>query len=162
MQRQASKEVLDADRDAVQMRRLAVKDVTLEGGLKIRKGERVQVDMSPMWDPANYPNPDTYDMYRFLRMREGGSGATKGQLVTTSPDFLPFGHGKHACPGRFFAANEIKLALCHLLLKYDWRLAPGTTTAPVASGQFLAVNPKSQLQFRRRKEEINLESLECN
>ncbi|PVH92420.1 cytochrome P450 monooxygenase-like protein [Periconia macrospinosa] len=146
--------------NSVQLRRLVVKDVVLEGGVKIRKGERAQVDMSPMWDPSVYPNPDTYDMYRFLRMREQSGGAQKAQLVTTSPDFLPFGHGTNACPGRFFASNEIKLALCHLLLKYDWRLAPGTTTEPLISGQFMTVNPKSKLQYRRRKEEIDLESLD--
>lgn len=26
-------------------------------------------------------------------------------------------HGQRSCPGRFFATNEIKYALCHLLLK---------------------------------------------
>lgn len=146
----------------LQMRRFALKDVTLEGNVKIKKGERLQVDMSPMWDPSNFPNPDTYDMYRFLRIREDPSGANKAQLVTTMPDFIPFGHGKYACPGRFFVSNEIKLALCHLLLKYDWKLAPGTTTEPIVSGQFLTINPNAQLVYRRRKEDIDLEALETN
>lgn len=36
---------------------------------------------------------------------------------------MGFGFGRHSCPGRFFAANEVKIALCHILLKYDFKLA---------------------------------------
>lgn len=145
----------------VALRRKATENITLEGDIRVRKGDRVFVDMTPMWDPTVYPNPDTYDMYRFLRMREQPGAATKGQFVTTTPDWLPFGHGKHACPGRFFASNEVKIALCHLLLKYDWELAPGTTAKPIIFGQFMVIDPKAALRCRRRKEEIDLESLQC-
>jgi cytochrome P450 len=40
-------------------------------------------------------------------------------LVTTSPTFLAFSHGPNACPGRFFAANQMKLTLAHIALYYD-------------------------------------------
>jgi cytochrome P450 len=40
-------------------------------------------------------------------------------LVSTSVDYQPFGHGRHACPGRFFAANELKLLLAYMILNYD-------------------------------------------
>jgi cytochrome P450 len=33
--------------------------------------------------------------------------------------FLAFSFGKHACPGRHLAVNEIKTALHFLLLKYN-------------------------------------------
>jgi hypothetical protein len=66
-------------------------------------------------------------------------GVTKYQMVNTAPDYVSFGHGKHAwyvavchkpylasvlmcgscSPGRFFAAAELKTMLCHLLLNYD-------------------------------------------
>jgi cytochrome P450 len=39
--------------------------------------------------------------------------------VSTSADYLSFGHGRHACPGRFFAANELKLLLAYMVLNYD-------------------------------------------
>lgn len=57
-------------------------------------------------------------------MDPDGKDNTEGLLVTTSPDHLALGHGEHACPGRFFAAIEIKILLCHLLLKYEWELSP--------------------------------------
>lgn len=43
----------------------------------------------------------------------------KGQLVSATAERLAFGFGKHACPGRFFAAQELKTMLAHVLLKYD-------------------------------------------
>ena len=43
----------------------------------------------------------------------------------TEPDNLVFGHGIHACPGRFFAVNETKLLLAELILNYAWRYKPG-------------------------------------
>jgi len=44
------------------------------------------------------------------------------QFVSVSPNSLGFGYGRHACPGRFFAANEIKLLLIHAMLTYDMGL----------------------------------------
>lgn len=32
-------------------------------------------------------------------------------------------HGKHACPGRFFAVNEIKVLLVYTLVNYDIKFA---------------------------------------
>jgi cytochrome P450 monooxygenase-2 len=113
-----------------------------------------------MLSPEVHSHPEKFDIYRFLRMREEPGLANKAQLVSTSPEHLAFGHGMHACPGRFFAANEIKLALCHLLLKYDWKLAPGTSVKPMCRGLMMSVNPESKLLFRRRKEELDLESLD--
>ena len=38
---------------------------------------------------------------------------------------MAFGYGKYACPGRFYASNEMKLVLAHLLLRYDIKLPDG-------------------------------------
>ncbi|KAK3068494.1 hypothetical protein LTS18_000643 [Coniosporium uncinatum] len=32
---------------------------------------------------------------------------------------MAFSHGRHACPGRFFAANQLKLLLAQIVLGYD-------------------------------------------
>lgn len=42
------------------------------------------------------------------------------KLTDISPDFLNFGLGRGACPGRFFTSNLLKLVLTHLLLQYDF------------------------------------------
>lgn len=115
---------------------------------------------SRMGDPELHQDPDTWNPYRFLRMREQPEMETEALLVTTSPNHLAFGHGKHACPGRFFATTEIKIILCHLLIKYEWELAPGTDIKPMALGFTNAVSPNAHIQIRKRKEiEINIDSL---
>ena len=43
-------------------------------------------------------------------------------FTTTSPKYLGFGHGRHACPGRFFASQELKLLIAYLLERYEVRL----------------------------------------
>ncbi|KAJ7906083.1 cytochrome P450 [Mycena leptocephala] len=50
---------------------------------------------------------------------EGARSVFNRQMVSTAQDHLVFGHGKHACPGRFFAATELKAMLAHILINYD-------------------------------------------
>lgn len=143
------------------MRRVATKDVILSDKTVILKGQRVMGDSTSVHDPDVFPNPKDFDIDRFLRLREQPNFTNKAQLVSTSPEHPLFGHGMHACPGRFFAANEVKIALCHLLLMYDWKLSPENHDfKPVVSGVSLVVDPRSKVMFRRRKEEIDLASLE--
>ncbi|KAK7959449.1 uncharacterized protein PG986_004303 [Apiospora aurea] len=90
----------------------------------------VHIPRAPSWAP-----------FRFAEMRQqqevSGAGAdgekgdpasttTKNYVqrarqawATTSPDFVAFGHGRYACPGRFFAAAELKLMLAYIVLHYD-------------------------------------------
>lgn len=51
------------------------------------------------------------------------------RFVTTSPESLVFGHGAHACPGRFFASNEIKIVMIEMLRSWDFRLKGDTDMA---------------------------------
>ena len=59
--------------------------------------------------------------------------------------------------GRFFASNEIKIALCFLLLRYDWRFIPGEEKAKDLQFETVSsTNPKLKVQMRRRKEQVDL------
>lgn len=119
------------------------------------------VSADPFMDPEVYPNPEKYDLYRFYNLRAQPVKENGYQYVTNSPQHLLFGHGTHACPGRFFASNEMKIALCHLLLKYDWKLCDGETTRPLnlQADQGYLTNPVAKIQMRRRKEEIDLDTV---
>ncbi|KAI0003165.1 cytochrome P450 [Xylariaceae sp. FL0662B] len=138
--------------DILLLRRKATKDVQLSNGLTLKKGTRTWVERSRMADPAVYENPDEWDAARFLKMRSRPDRMAMAQLVSTSHDHYGFGHGAHACPGRFFAANEIKIALCQLLLRYEWKMAPGSDVRPVVIGTSYAASPTSKLLIRRREE----------
>lgn len=69
-----------------------------------------------------------------------------------------FGHGQHACPGRFFAINEVKIALAHLVMKYDFRVV-GDEPKPERLGVQLLADSKARVEFRRREAEIDLDQL---
>lgn len=80
----------------------------------------VSATLAASMDPTNYPNPLTFDPYRFLKMRQASEEeAGKHQFVTLTKDLIAFGYGKHACPGRFFAANEIKIIFIEVLRRFD-------------------------------------------
>lgn len=140
----------------VSMRRGATADIKLSDGTRIPKGSSVMVSSHQMWDPSIYPNPETFDPYRFLKMRETPGNESTCQLVSLFPEHFGFGFGKHACPGRFFASNEIKIALCHILLKYDIAPIQDSPSQPRRVGLSLGVNATCKIAIRRRREEINL------
>lgn len=140
------------------MARVAREDVILHDGQKVPKGDKMLVSCDRMWDESIYPDPLKFDPYRFARMRktENPKEEAAAQLVSPSPEQMGFGFGQHACPGRFFVANEIKIALCHILLKYDLRLADGCEPKVQKFGMRLAADPMARISIRRRKEEISL------
>ncbi|KAI1076359.1 cytochrome P450 [Whalleya microplaca] len=133
--------------------------VQLSDGTILPKGSRILV-ASNFMDPKIYPDPEKFDPSRFLKLRQGPGQEHSWQFVTTTPAHTLFGHGQHACPGRFFASNEVKIALCHLLLKYDWRFVPGEgRPAPMLFEGSNNVDSKAKVQVRRREAEIDLDSL---
>ena len=118
------------------------------------------MDIHSMANPDQYEDPEKFDMYRFIRISKQPDLASKALLVSATADHLAFGYGKHVCPGRFYAANAIKVLLCHLLLKYDWKVLPGSNPKPLVIGISTIVDPGTRLLFRRRKEELDFLSLE--
>jgi cytochrome P450 len=151
--------------------------------MHVPKGARVGFVMHPIHhDEDFYPDPNRYDPFRFSRPHEAydaellakkppggidepGDEAKVGKdlkrvlafknqsLVTVGDTFLPFGHGKHACPGRFFASHEIKLMLAYIVQNYD--IKPMAERIP--SYRFLEVAippPWATIQIRRRKASV--------
>jgi len=66
-------------------------------------------------------NPDDFDGFRYYKMRQNSSTGNLAhtQFVSANDRDRYFGYGKHACPGRFFAANELKVILAQIILGYD-------------------------------------------
>ncbi|OLN91605.1 Fumitremorgin C monooxygenase 3 [Colletotrichum chlorophyti] len=135
-------------------RRVMEDGVKLSDGSLLPRTTAVAVSSANMWDPEIYPEPDKFDGYRFLRMREGGNNEHFAQLASVSGDHLGFGLGANACPGRFFGANSAKLILSHLLFKYEFKLPDDDETAiePMRFGFSTLVNSRAKLLVRRRKD----------
>lgn len=87
-------------------------------------------------DSDVFPNADKFDPMRFYKLRQQAKDdgeaekAALHQFVSVNQSSLNFGYGRHACPGRFFAANEIKMILANAILLYDVRLIDATERYP--------------------------------
>ncbi|KAG5984138.1 hypothetical protein E4U55_005937 [Claviceps digitariae] len=138
------------------MRRMTTADVKLSDGTVLPKNRLTLVSAHKHWDAASYEQPQQFDGYRFYKMRQIPGKENIAQLVSVSPQHMGFGYGLHACPGRFFASEEIKLVLCHILMKYDIKLVEGTNIEPRKFGLNMTANPSAKLAVRRRNEEIHL------
>lgn len=107
--------------------RKVLKPVTLSSGQVIPAGVGIEVPSIGMnFDESVHENPEKFDHLRFYRQRQVNEKGTKAaeavamnQLVSVNKHHLPFGFGRHACPGRFFAANEIKMIFANILLRYS-------------------------------------------
>ncbi|KAG6887515.1 hypothetical protein C0995_014711 [Termitomyces sp. Mi166 len=105
----------------------------------------------------HYTDANTFDGFRFSSIREAAEGfdAIRHQMVHTTPEYVTFGHGRHSCPGRFFAANELKLALAHIVLYYDVKLGDDCNDIkPKNSWLSIALIPDkhAHIWFRKRRD----------
>lgn len=141
----------------VNMPRQAKAPITLSDKTYIPSGTYVSIGPVPMHDPSIYPSPTKFDGHRFMNLRNAPGAENKYQFVTTSPEITVFGHGHHACPGRFFASNELKLLLAHMLMYYDWKLPEGQTKVEcVRNGLGASPNSRQKVLFRSRKPEVEV------
>ncbi|KAJ6454267.1 cytochrome P450 [Mycena vitilis] len=132
----------------------AANGIALPNGLVVPYNATVGVSMDGLhFDEAYYDRVSEFDPFRFSRPREEPSYGEKPRpnedLVTTSVHWLPFSHGIHACPGRFFAANNIKMILAQILLNYD--IQPFPSRPPnISLGDISVVPVRAKMMIRRR------------
>ncbi|KAK8108374.1 Cytochrome P450 monooxygenase gloP [Apiospora sp. TS-2023a] len=118
----------------------------------------------PIWevhqDPDNYgTDAARYDPFRFSRAIEAAE-ASSGEVslharrthaaTTPSSEFLHFGLGRHACPGRFIAVQLLKMDIAYLLMNYE--VQPIEKKPPILF-QNLALLPQMNfvLKVRRKR-----------
>jgi cytochrome P450 len=107
--------------------------ITTPSGVHIPHGTMVCAPAYPVFhDEAIYSQPEKFLPFRFVPAsssspsEEAGAAprAARQAFSTTSPAYTNFGHGKHACPGRFFASTTLKLMLAYMVLHYDFEALP--------------------------------------
>lgn len=124
------------------IRQVMVDSLRTEDGILLPKGALCSVLAHPaQCDEDIFPDPLKFDPFRFSRIREGASDATNAtqqggpddkltdkdltlSFVSTGPQNLPFGHGRHSCPGRFLVDFELKMTIAYLLTHYDLEFPP--------------------------------------
>ncbi|KAF9468817.1 cytochrome P450 [Collybia nuda] len=134
------------------MDRKMLKDFTFSNGTVIPAGYNIAAALAATHlDDANYPNAREFDGFRFAQMREGEGESIKHQMVALSLDYITFGTGRHGCPGRFFAVNELKAMLAYVLLNYDVKTVDGQRPEPKHFAQQTVPNPAASVMFRKRQ-----------
>ncbi|KAF8633024.1 hypothetical protein AX15_001616 [Amanita polypyramis BW_CC] len=140
------------------MMRKATKPFSFSNGTLIPEGTMLFAASYPVhFDSSVYPNADGFDGFRFERLMEhdamdGDDGGPRHRLVATSADYLAWGYGKYACPGRFFAAVTLKLFLAHLIVNYDLRLEqPGVRPPDFVIEANCFPNSQASVMFRQRR-----------
>ena len=102
-------------------------------------------------DEEFFPDHDKFDALRSYKLRQAKTQLEKGtkqaeavanaQFVSVGPTSLTFGYGRHACPGRFFAVNEIKMIIAVLLTKYDIKNVGTERYANLEYGEIVSLAP---------------------
>jgi len=146
------KEALRLNVGSLNLIRIALKDFTFTDGTFIPKGTNISIATEMHHDENNYANPDIFDGFRFADMGLSAGDSGKYQMVATSANHLAFGYGRHACPGRFFAANELKMMMAHLVLTYDVKFEnEGVRPPNLWFASTCSPDRKAEVLFRKRQ-----------
>lgn len=93
------------------------------GDIHVPYGGRVAIASQAMQNDNDvYPNANHWDAFHFSAPYEDpetGAEVKNQSVVNPSNEFLTFGIGRHACPGRFFATSVIKMLPGVIVLHYD-------------------------------------------
>ena len=99
--------------------------VFLPNGTHLRQGVTVCISGYSMHhDKSIYPDPFQFQYDRFMQSSRGEVGVPHKAATTTEPVYGIWGHGKHACPGRFFAVDMIKMIVASLIRNFEIKQLP--------------------------------------
>ena len=131
-----------------------MKPVTLSNGLELPRGAIVQCSTGILDEvPSSWGNPHEFDGFRFHRLRSNPEDAHRFQFASPTLKVPGFGLGKDACPGRFFASNQIKIILAHIIQNYDIALEKPEQGRPknIMFEVNVLADPTAKILFRRRR-----------
>ncbi|KAJ3571103.1 hypothetical protein NP233_g3970 [Leucocoprinus birnbaumii] len=135
--------------DAAMIVRQAMDDFTFTDGTFIPRGTSLAVTGRAInQDEHSYPRPKEFQGFRFV-----DKDPLKWQMTALNPEFMTYGIGRHACPGRFFAVTEVKTVVAKILMEFDIKLADNESNRPKdkwMTGIFIAPNKSAKIMLKRR------------
>lgn len=137
---------------AVLMQRIARRPFTFSDGTYIPQGTYICAATAAHTNGESYSNPHDFEPFRFVDKTRKENAGCKVDMVSTHADFFAFGHGRHACPGRFFAASELKMMLAHIVMTYDVKF-DGDGGRPKDAWFIMSCIPnlEAEVLFRKRR-----------
>ncbi|KAH9975536.1 cytochrome P450 [Lactifluus volemus] len=134
--------------------RLVLRPFTFSNGVTVPPGTLVAAPAcAALTDEEVFTNPDQFDGFRFSKLRgcDEDAAASRHQVVSISAKHLAFGLGRHACPGRFFAATELKAMLAHMILTYDMKFEEGKGAPSGLCFAAHRIPGRTNVMFRKRQ-----------
>ncbi|KAI0000302.1 cytochrome P450 [Russula vinacea] len=134
--------------------RLALRQFTFSNGVTVPAGTLVSVPASAIHtDERIYPNANEFDGFRFANLceSEGDTMTSRYQSVSPSSEHLVFGLGRHVCPGRFLAVNEIKALFAHIIATYEIKFEEGKGVPREVCIRGMRIPGKANVMFRTRQ-----------
>ncbi|KAF2149266.1 cytochrome P450 [Myriangium duriaei CBS 260.36] len=118
---------------ALQRQVTAPKGTTTDTGLYLPYGSRICISAIGVHNDSDFwVDAGRYDPLRHIRSVDRHPEETNGHaqnstspavhaqsLTSASECYMPFGLGRHSCPGRMFAADQMKLIIGHVFEKYE-------------------------------------------
>ena len=130
-----------------------MKSLTLSDGTRLPKGAIISAPVRMFSsDPDFVEDPETFDGFRWYKksLEAEGRATHSTNWTTTSSNNLIFGHGKHACPGRFFAGEVLKILLTFIILQYDFKYPEGQSRPDsIKRGEFSPPDITKKLLFKK-------------
>jgi ent-kaurene oxidase len=135
------------------LKRIMQQPYTLEDGTHLPKGAYVCVAAYAIEnDPKIFPEPDKFEGLRSFSEQAVSGDSNKHAFAATETTVLGFGHGKTACPGRFFASLVIKMSIVKLISEYEFEFLPGQGRPKNwVAHEFLFASPWDKIRMRRRE-----------
>ncbi|KAI1078736.1 hypothetical protein F5B20DRAFT_591291 [Whalleya microplaca] len=117
---------------------------TFSDGTYIPKGFDVGIPTDQVHHDARFwgSDPKIFNPDRWLRRED--------PVTYVENDFYGFGHGRHACVGRFFASRLMKIMLIHINFTYEMKLVPGQGEGHFGFG-FMHAPVDLKVKLRRRE-----------
>ncbi|KAK0494674.1 cytochrome P450 [Armillaria luteobubalina] len=135
--------------NVVSMARFVRKDFVFSDGTVVPAGNHIAVAAESIhMDKEKYDDPLEFKPWRFHDMRKEDGESDRHQMISLDFDYVVFGNGRPACPGRFFAVNELKILMSHVLVNFDVKMDRVPEAGWFLSDRFL--NPDSKVLFRKR------------
>ena len=128
-----------------------MKPYTFKDGFHLPANTLISFPMAELNHDADiWPDSATFDGHRFLRMRQNGDPGA-WQFAFVGENSINFGAGAHACPGRYYASQEMKMVIAQLLLDFEIEWPEGKSRPPCMIRDFQTPpDAMAEMMFRRK------------